>query len=192
MSSPSVLALAGSARRGSVNKRLIQYAARELEALGARVTLVDLADFPMPLYDGDLEDSDGLPPAVQRLRELMIPQQGLLFACPEYNSSITPLLKNTIDWTTRAPGGSGDLACYQGKVVSLVSASPGALGGLRGLVTVRSILGNIGCLLMPQQLAVSKADRAFDEAGKLGDAAIAKRLRSQLEALVDTLKRLNG
>jgi NAD(P)H-dependent FMN reductase len=192
MPSPSVLAFAGSARRDSVNKRLIRCAAREVEAAGARVTLVDLADYPMPLYDGDLEASEGLPPSIQRLRDLLLDHQGLLLSCPEYNSAITPLLKNTIDWTTRSPEGGGDLDCYQGKVVSLLSASPGALGGLRGLVTVRSILGNIGCLVLPQQLAVSKADRAFDESGNLSDEATARRLRGQMEGLVATLKRLAG
>lgn len=187
---PSVLAFAGSARRDSFNKRLIQCAARAAEAAGARVTLVDLADYSLPIYDGDLEESDGLPPAAQRLRDLLMANQGLILACPEYNSSITPLLKNTIDWTTRNAQGGGDLDCYKDKVVSLLSASPGALGGLRGLVTVRAILGNIGCLVLPQQLAVSKAGSAFDESGNFTSETNTKRLAGQMEGLVDTLRRL--
>lgn len=190
MADPKILAFAGSARKDSVNKRLVQAAARQAEAAGAQVTVVDLADYPMPLYDGDLEASEGLPASVQQLRELMQAHQGLILSCPEYNSAITPLLKNTIDWTTRAGGGSGDLSCYQGKVVSLLAASPGALGGLRGLVSVRSILGNIGCLVLPQQLAVSKAGSAFNEAGDLADERQASMLQSQMAGLVDTLKRL--
>ncbi|GAA4431660.1 MULTISPECIES: NADPH-dependent FMN reductase [Bremerella] len=170
MSQTKILAFAGSARRDSYNKKLVAIAAKGAEEAGAEVTLVDLADFPMPIYDGDLEESQGIPENAQVLKELFLAHQGLLIACPEYNSSITPLLKNTIDWVSRPAPGEGPLAAYQGKVCSIMSASPGGLGGLRGLVSVRMILGNIGVVVLPKQMAISQANNAFADDGSLKDA----------------------
>lgn len=170
MSQPKILAFAGSARRDSFNKKLVQIAAKGAQDAGAEVTLLDLADFPMPLYDGDLEAEHGIPENVKALKELFLAHQGLLIACPEYNSSITPLLKNTIDWVSRPVEGEGPLAAYQGKVCSLMAASPGALGGLRGLVHVRAILQNIGVIVLPKQMAISQANNAFAEDGSLKDS----------------------
>lgn len=166
---PKILAFAGSARRDSWNKKLIRIAVEGARAAGAEVTLVDLAEYPMPLYDGDCEVADGVPPNGRALKEIFLAHQGLMLACPEYNSSITPLLKNTIDWVSQPVPNEAPLGCYVGKTAVLMSASPGALGGLRGLVTVRSILGNIGVLLLPQQLAVPKAHEAFAADGRLKD-----------------------
>ena len=126
-----ILTFAGSARRDSFNKKLAALGAAMARELGAEVTLVDLADYPMPLYDGDLEASEGLPQNAVKLRAMMIEHDALLLATPEYNGSITPLLKNTIDWTSRASDDIGMLAGYRGKVAGLMAASPGALGGLR-------------------------------------------------------------
>jgi NAD(P)H-dependent FMN reductase len=170
MTQPRILAFAGSARRESYNKKLVRVAAEGARREGAEVTLLDLRDLPLPLYDGDLEAADGLPPNAVELKRLMLAHQGLLIASPEYNSSISPLLKNAIDWASRPAAGEAPLACYVGKVAGLVSASPGALGGLRGLVTVRSILGNIRVLVVPEQVAVAKAAQAFDEQGGLVEA----------------------
>lgn len=170
MSNVKILAFAGSVRRASFNKCVLAIAVRGAEAAGASVTVVDLADHALPLFDQDLESSQGLPDAAKRLKTLFLQHDALLLACPEYNSSITPLLKNTIDWVSRPAPGEAALAAYRGKVAGLVSASPGALGGLRGLRHVREILGNIGVLVVPQQVAVSKADAAFDDAGNLKDA----------------------
>jgi NAD(P)H-dependent FMN reductase len=168
---PKVLAFAGSARKDSFNKKLLRIAAAAARSAGAEVTVLDMRDLPMPLYDGDLEAAEGLPANVKKFKELMLAHQGLLLSCPEYNSGITPLLKNAIDWASRPLPGEGALACYVGKVAGLVSASPGALGGLRGLVQVRAILGNINVLVIPQQFALAKAHEAFDADGNLKDAA---------------------
>ena len=170
MSAARVLAFAGSARGGSFNKKLLAVAAQGARSAGAEVTVVDLRDLPLPLYDGDLEERDGLPQNARELKRLFLAHQGLLLACPEYNSSITPLLKNTLDWVSRPAEGEAPLACYAGKVAGLVAASPGGLGGLRGLVHVRAILSNINVLVVPVQVAVSKAHEAFDAQGALKDA----------------------
>ena len=160
MANAKILAFAGSARRDSFNKKLVKVAARGAEQAGAEVTVIDLADYPLPIYDGDLEEQ-GFPENVGKLRELFKAHDGLLLACPEYNSSITPLLKNTIDWVSRPEGDDPGLVAFQGKTAALLAASPGGLGGLRGLVSVRSILGNIGVVVLPKQHALSKAHEAF-------------------------------
>ena len=167
---PKILAFAGSARKESFNKRLVQIAATGARAAGAEVTNLDLRDLPIPLYDQDLEAEQGIPANVMKLKELMKASQGLLIASPEYNSSITPLLKNTIDWASRPAGDEPSLACFVGKVAGIMSASPGALGGLRGLIHLRSILGNIKVIVLPDQLAVTKAFEAFNPDGTLKDA----------------------
>lgn len=163
---PKILAFAGSTRTDSYNKKLIKVAAAGASAAGADVTLIDLRDFPMPLYDGDLETKEGLPPNAVKLKKLFLENRGLLISAPEYNSGISGVLKNTIDWVSR---GDDSLACFDKKVAVLMSASPGALGGLRGLVTVRYILGNIKVLVLPQQIAISKANEAFNPDGSLKD-----------------------
>jgi len=164
-----LLAFAGSARRDSFNKRLLVSLVEGARAAGAEVTVLDLREWPMPLYDGDLEDEQGLPDTVVRLKALMREHDGLLLACPEYNGSITPLLKNTIDWCTRKQGDEPPLVALRGKVAGLVSASPGALGGLRGLVIVRMLLGGLGVHLVPDQVAVGQAASAFDDDGRVAD-----------------------
>jgi len=185
-----LLAFAGSARQDSVNKKLVTFAAEQARSKGAEVTLIDLRDFEMPLYDGDLEDSAGLPEAADRLFEMMKSHQGLLLACPEYNSSITPLLKNTIDWLSRPREGEPRMAAFNGKVAGLLAASPGALGGMRGLVHVRSILGNIGVHVVPNQAAVSNAHEVFDDAGAIADDALAGRIDAVVTQLVETTNKL--
>lgn len=190
MSAPQLLAFAGSTRRESFNKRLLPILRRGAERAGAQVTTVDLRDYPMPLYDGDLEAEQGVPAPALELRGLLKSSSGLLLACPEYNSSISGVLKNTIDWVSRPVEGEDGLASLRGKVVGLVSASPGALGGLRGLVHVRAILGNLGCLVVPQQVAVGGAGKAFDESGELRDQALAARVEGVAEAVADLTARL--
>lgn len=187
-----ILAFAGSARRDSFNRKLIAVAAGNAREHGADVTLIDLRDFPMPLYDGDLEAERGAPEHATRLYELMKEHEGLLLACPEYNSSISPLLKNTIDWVSRTREGEPPLAAFTGKVAGLLSASPGQLGGLRGLVHVRSILGNIGVFVIPNQVAVSRAHEAFAESGAIRDEKMAKRIREVVVQLIETTGKLSG
>ena len=188
-----LLLVSGSARAGSFNGRLASAAARHAASLGVETDLVAPADLRLPLYDGDLEERDGLPAAVLALKARFVAADAILFACPEYNSSITPLLKNLIDWVSRA--GTEDeppLAAYKGKVAGLVSASPGALGGLRGLVTVRSILGNIGVLVVPTQFALAKAHEAFDDQGNLTDAHAVKSLEAVVSDVVRVAKAVSG
>lgn len=187
-----ILAFAGSARRESFNRKLIAFATERAREQGAEVSLIELRDFPMPLYDGDLEDEHGPPEHATRLYELMKQHDGLLLACPEYNSSITPLLKNTIDWVSRPREGEQPLAAFSGKVAALLSASPGQLGGLRGLVHVRSILSNIGVLVVPNQVAVSRAHKAFDEDGAIRDEGVAKRIEGVLTQLIKTTDKLTA
>jgi NAD(P)H-dependent FMN reductase len=189
---PKILAFAGSARRESWNKKLITLATARARELGAEVTLLDMADYPLPLFDGDLETRDGVPENASRLRQLMVEHDGLLLCCPEYNSSITPLLKNTIDWTSRPAEGVPSLIAYRGKVVCLLSASPGGFGGLRGLVTVRSIFGNIGALVIPDSFSLAAAHTAFADDGSLLDAGVAARLDKALAALVTTATKLTA
>lgn len=187
-----ILAFAGSARRDSLNKKLVAVGAAAARAAGAEVTLIDLADFPMPLYDGDLETSQGLPENAKKLKALFNAHHGFLIACPEYNSSITPLLKNTIDWVSRPSPGETRLQCYDGKIAALLAASPGALGGLRGLVHVRAILGNIGTIVLPNQIAVGAANEAFDASGNLKDAKQQAAVAKVAAELAQTIAKLRG
>ncbi|MCK2182433.1 NADPH-dependent FMN reductase [Halomonas getboli] len=190
--SPRILVFAGSARRGSFNKRLAKLATERIEAHGGRPTLIDLADYPMPLYDGDLEDAHGLPESALALREQLAEHQGLLIASPEYNGFITPLLKNTIDWLTRPHQGDSGLALFQGRLAAVVSASPGGLGGLRGLALIRQLLGNIGVTVLPDQLAVARAGDAFDDSGRLVQEGQREILDGICRRLVADLERLHG
>ncbi len=169
MNQPRILAFAGSTRQDSFNKKLIQIAAAGARKAGAEVTVIDLRDFPLPVFDQDLEARE-FPENAKKLKSLFLAHQGLLLSCPEYNSSMTPVLKNTIDWVSRPLPGEKSLACFAGKTAGLVSASPGALGGLRGLVHVRAVLGNIQVLVVPDQMAVSAAQEAFQADGSLKDA----------------------
>lgn len=169
MAAPKILAFAGSAREGSFNKRLVKIAAAGARAAGAAVTEVDLRDFPMPLFDLELEAREGMNPHARRFKELLIAHDGLLIASPEHNSSISALLKNTIDWVSRWEEGEQGMVAFEGKVATLMSASPGALGGLRGLRHVREILGNIGVVVLPAQIAIVRASDAFRDDGALKD-----------------------
>jgi chromate reductase len=167
---PKILAFAGSARKGSYNKLLVKIAAEGARNAGADVTIIDLQDFPLSVYNQDDEEEKGIPENGMKLKELFKTHQGLLISSPENNSSVTALLKNTLDWVSREADGETPLACFTDKVAALVSASPGGLGGLRGLVHLRAILGNINVLVLPDQMALPKAHEAFAEDGSLKDA----------------------
>src|SRR5271157_4556250 len=166
---PRILAFAGSLRRESFNKKLVPIAAKGARDAGAEVTLIGLEDFPLPLFDQDLEARQGMPENGKKLKQLFIDHDGFLIASPEYNSSITAVLKNAIDWVSRPAPGEPSLVAFRGKVATLMSASPGALGGLRGLVHVRWILGNIGVIVLPEQIAVAKAHEAIKPDGSFVD-----------------------
>lgn len=187
-----ILAFAGSTRRDSLNKKLVGIAAARAREAGGEVTLIDLRDFQLPLYDGDLEETDGLPENATKLYELMKLHGALLLACPEYNSSISGVLKNAIDWVSRLRTGEPALAAFTGKVAALLSASPGAFGGLRGLSHVRSILQNIGVLVIPNQVSVPQANKAFAESGELVDDGISKKVSRLALELVDLTRKLSA
>jgi chromate reductase, NAD(P)H dehydrogenase (quinone) len=187
-----ILAFTGSARKDSFNKKLVKVAIVGAQAAGAEVTYLDFRDLPLPLFDEDLETAEGIPDNVLKLKAMMKAHQGFLIACPEYNSSITLLLKNAIDWASRPATDESPLACFTGKVALLMSASPGGLGGLRGMVHVRSILGNIGVLVLPDQKAIGNAPQAFDENGNLKDKSQQEAIEQLGNKLVTVTAKLNS
>jgi chromate reductase, NAD(P)H dehydrogenase (quinone) len=180
-----LLFFAGSTREGSYNKKLARLAHHIAEANGIEAELVDLRDYPMPIYDGDLEAAEGPPERARAFKALLQEYQGVFIASPEYNSSVTPLLKNTIDWVTRvrAKGETG-LEVYRSRVFAISGASPGYYGAMRSLLTLRQILAvGIGALVIPQQMALPRAMDAFDEAGSLKDKKQQDMLKGAVEAL---------
>ncbi len=187
----NLLVFAGSLRRDSLNKKLARVAARMAEAAGARTTYIDLRDYPMPIYDGDVEADEGPPQNAFRLQELMAAQQALLVVSPEYNHSIPALLKNTLDWVSRTPRVKGPNP-FAGKVAGILSASPGALGGLQGQDHVRRVLETLGVLVLPGGVALPRADQAFDAQGNLIDSGVGERVASLVQRLIDTAGRLSG
>ena len=191
---PKILAFAGSTRKDSFNKKLVAIAAEGARAAGADVTVIDLRDYPMPVFDQDDEAAIGKSEGAKALKQLMIDHDGFLIACPEYNSSITAVLKNAIDWVSRPDEGDppGGLAAFNGKVITLMSASPGGLGGLRGLVHVRAIFGSLGCLVLPDQIAVSAAHSAFDENGALADEKMQAGIQRLGATLTETVRKLTA
>ncbi len=165
---PKILAFAGSLRKGSYNKMLIKIAIKGVQEAGGEVTSIDLKDYPLPIYDQDIEDSEGLPANALKLKELMWQNDGFLISCPEYNSSLSGVFKNVIDWTSRlASPKEMYLSCFIDKVIVLMSASPSQLGGLRSLTNARALFSNIYSIVLPQQKCISSADSAFDAEGNL-------------------------
>ena len=185
-----VLAFAGSTREGSFNKKLLGLAVAAARDAGAEVTLVELKELALPLYDGDLEAQDGLPARAKGFKRMMIEHDALLIASPEYNSGISGVLKNAIDWASRPEPNEISLVAFKEKVAAIMSASPGALGGLRGLFALRQVLANINVLVLPDQLALSKANEAFDAAGNLRDEKQRERVREISSRLVDVAAKL--
>jgi len=178
-----ILAFAGSSRVGSYNRRLICIAAEGARAAGAQVTVVELSDFDVPMVNENLEAEKGMPLKAREFKKLMIANDGLMIASPEYNSSITPLLKNILDWASRSESSDEQfLSAFNGKTAVLMSASPGSLGGLRGLVVLRMMLGNLGVTVLPDQKCISGAATAFSESGSLVD--------SRQQSAVENLGRL--
>ena len=182
---PRILAFSGSARKDSLNRKLLASAVEATRAAGAEVTLVDMNEYEMPLYHGDLEDEKGMPENAQKMVKLVTEHAGLLIASPEYNSAMTPLLKNIIDWCTR-----GDDNPFIGKVVAIVSASPGPFGGIRSQQLARQLLTNLGSHVVPLNCILPQADKAFDEQSKLKDERHKKSVRAIAELLVKTTSKL--
>ena len=186
-----LLFFAGSTREGSYNKKLARLAQHIATANGIEGVFVDLKDYPMPLYNGDLEVEQGPPQKAVEFKALLSEYQGVFIASPEYNSSVTPLLKNTIDWVTRvrAKGETG-LEVYKTRVFAISGASPGYYGAMRSLLNLRQILAvGIGATVIPQQLALPRANDAFEEGGSLKDKAQQTMLKDLVEKLAIAAKR---
>lgn len=185
-----VLAIPGSLREASFNRRLIHIAAAAVRKAGGEFTVLDLREHPLPLMDEDLEAREGLPPNAARLKELFRAHDALLFATPEYNSSLPAVLKNVIDWVSRPEPNQPPLSCFVGKVAAIMAASPGALGGLRCLYHLRAILQNINVMVLPEMRAVSRAHEAFTSAGELADAGVQAAVQRIAAALVECASKL--
>ncbi|MFD0916788.1 NADPH-dependent FMN reductase [Pseudahrensia aquimaris] len=187
MSAPKILVIPGSHRASSINAQLGATIVRQLEKDGASATLVSLADYPMPIYDGDWEEENGAPEGAKKLAALMSEHQGVVFVCPEYNASITPLLKNTLDWLSR------DVGCkpYAGRAFALASCSPGALGGIRGLSHMRDVFINVGADAIPAQLCVGPAGSAFDDDGNLTNERQISLLQNMSAKLIERAKQFS-
>jgi chromate reductase, NAD(P)H dehydrogenase (quinone) len=164
---PKVLVFAGSTRKGSLHRKLAVAAAADLRARGMDVTLADLRDYPMPLYDGDLETESGVPENARAFRNLLEQHDVFVIASPEYNGSFPALLKNVIDWTSRPVPGERPAGVFRGKKAALLSASPGPGGGNRGLRHLRELLQMIGVDVLLADVTVPRALSAFDEEGFL-------------------------
>ena len=190
---PKILVLAGSIRTGSFNARLAALAAKEIARAEAEVTRISLLDFPLPLYDGDHEARSGPPENAVKLKRMFCAHQGVFIASPEYNASLAPLLKNTIDWISRVrENKEPPLAAYRNRVFALGAASNGTYGGMRSIMAMRHVL-ELGCgaLVIPEQIAVREASHAFDENDELKDERSAGLLRTLARRLVE-LARLIG
>lgn len=188
-----ILAFSGSARSGSINQKILEIAAAGAREAGADVTMISLRDYPMPLYDGDLEAAEGLPDKAVELREVFRAHQGLLIACPEYNGTLAPLLKNTIDWVSRPYKDEGNLAVIIGKAVALVSGSGGMMGGGRAQAHMRQSFQVMQCHLVPQTATVPFASAAsFDDAGNLKDEMAQKLAGLAGRRLAQAVEKLHG
>jgi chromate reductase, NAD(P)H dehydrogenase (quinone) len=199
----SILIFAGSSRVQSFNRKLAKEAARLVKEAGARPTYFELQDLNIPLYNADLE-ARGTPRDVIALKELMHSHAGWIIASPEYNGSYTALLKNTLDWASspaiagaectpdEAENWKNGLKPFAGKVIGLLSASPGMMGGLRSLDHLAPLLRNLQCWLTPQQFALGKAGDAFDAQGHLKDAAAEAKVKAVIDQVIFAAQRLNA
>ena len=186
MPAPKILVFAGSIRTGSMNAQLAALAAKEFALAGVDTTRISLLDFPMPIYDGDLEGRSGPPEAAIMLKRMMQNHQGIFIASPEYNASVTPLLKNTLDWVSRVrEGKEAPLAVYRDRAFAVGGASNGGYGAMRSLMALRQVLEQgCGALVIPDQIAVARAGDAFDEMDNFKDEGNTKRLKSVVQSLI--------
>ena len=193
MSKPRILAFGGSLRRDSLNQKLAAFAAEGAREAGAEVTLIKLSDFPMPLFDEDLEAKIGKPEEARRLKKLFLSHQGLIIASPEYNSGYSAALKNAIDWVSR--GDTPDepaISALTGKSAVIMAAAHGGLGGTRGLVVLRMLLGNLGITLLPDQVGIPSAYQAFGPDGRLVDPKQEAAVKALGAKLAEQLKKLTA
>jgi NAD(P)H-dependent FMN reductase len=188
MKTPKILVLAGSTREGSTNRKLARNAAEVLGNAGLEAIFADLRDYPMPLYDGDLEEASGLPPAARTLKDLARQADGFAVASPEYNGSYSAVLKNAIDWISRAEKGEAPVSVFSGKPVGLLSASPGPGGGSRVLREMRHLFEGLRMTVMEHQVSIAKSGEAFDVEGRLTRAADIESLGKLTEELAGAIR----
>lgn len=190
--SVKVLVFAGSIRSGALSAKLAALAAKEIALIAdTEVTTISLADYPLPIYNGDLEDEKGQPDNAIKLAEMIAAHQGVFIATPEYNHSLPALLKNTIDWVSRVR--SGPSLRFRHRIYGLGSTSDGPIGGARALIDLRKVLATgLGAIVVPEKVEISRAQDAFTEAGELHDEVPKKRLRTVCRELVDLSRRLAG
>ncbi len=187
MSAPKILVIPGSLRTGSHNARLAALAVKELALAEAEVTRISLEDYSLPLFDADLAASSGMPQSAVRLKQMLMAHQGVFITSPEYSASVTPLLKNAIDWVSRVREGTEPTyAAFKRRVFAIGAASAGSGGGLRSLMALRQIL-ELGCgaLVIPEQVSVPRAEQAFDDSDNLKDEALAAALKSMARRLAE-------
>ena len=186
---PKILVIPGSLRTGSHNARLAALATKELALAEAEVTRISLADYPLPLFDADLATESGLPAAAVQLKRMVMAHQGVFITSPEYSASVTPLVKNTIDWISRGGArdrGEPNYTAFKGRVFAIGAASSGSGGGMRSLMALRQIL-ELGCgaLVIPEQISVPRAEQAFDDMDNLKDEVLAAALKTAVRRLVE-------
>jgi chromate reductase len=186
----NILIFAGSTRRDSVNRKLAQVAAQAVIAAGGAATLLELADYPMPLLSGEIEAENGPPDNAFHLQAIIAAHSGLIIASPEHNHSISALLKNTLDWVSRTSRVKGSNP-FTGKVAGIIAASPGGLGGLQGLDHLERVLTALGALVLPKKVAVPNADKAFSDEGPLRDETSARRVTELAAEVVNVARKLN-
>lgn len=175
-----VLAFSGSTRVDSVNKKLALEASHILKELGADVTYIDLKDYPMPFYNADEEAKCGMPEMAQLFRQLLKKNQVIIIASPEYNHSFPAILKNALDWASRGEDGRRSRDAFLGKKFILMSASPSPKGGAKGLIHLRDVIEDVKGDVLPEEISIPNADKAFDEQGRLKDPS----KRAELETLL--------
>src|ERR1700736_524165 len=191
MSALKILVIPGSLRTGSLNARLAATAAYELAQGGAEVTRISLADFPLPIYDGDLQTKSGVPKNAINLKRMIGAHHGVLMVTPEYNSSVPALVKNTIDWVTRVQDTQETRGqVFRGRAFAIAAASEGRLGGTRSLAALRLILTACYATVIPNQLALSFASDAYDDMDRLKHPADIEALNAMVRQLIDVSQRM--
>lgn len=193
MASPVRIALlSGSLRKESYNTRLVRFVGSGIAGDGVEIDEISLAALDLPMMNEDLEKEEGHSAGVLELKRRLIAADGVIYASPEYNGSVTGALKNAIDWASRPREGEAQLACFRGKVAGLLGASPGKLGGLRGIRDLRMILSGIGSVVVPGDFALSAAHEAFDGDGNIKDENTAKMAVGVGQAVVKTARALKA
>ena len=191
MSALKILVIPGSLRTGSLNAKLAAVAAHALAQQGAEITRISLADFPLPIYDGDLQAKSGVPKHAVNLKRMMAAHHGVLIVTPEYNSSVPALVKNTIDWVSRVQDVHETRGqVFRERVFAIASASGGRLGGARALAALRLILSACHAQVIPSQLALAFADDAYDEMERLKNSTDAEALKALARQLIDVSQRM--